>query len=114
MKARIRPRSSMPLWAWKRLSSAAMNACCTCSGMSASATQVRRWFSSNTSAKRAPLPSSTTLAPGSFNAPELGVIRQVGGRLVVEVDDLAEVDGGLAGPSRSCRTAGRRCAGRRN
>jgi membrane peptidoglycan carboxypeptidase len=36
------------------------------SGMSASATHTRRWFSSNTSAKRSPLRSSTTLAPGSF------------------------------------------------
>src|SRR5215475_12105334 len=73
------------------LSSAARKAFCTCSGMSASGTHTRRWFSSNTSAKRSPLRSSATLAPGSFQALELGVIGQVDGRLVVEVDDLAEI-----------------------
>ena len=95
MKARIRPRSSMPLWAWKRLSSAAMNACCTCSGMSASATQSRRWFSSNTSAKRGALAVEHHAGAGELESPELVMVREVGGRLVVEIDHLAEVDRGL-------------------
>ena len=85
-----------------------MNAFCTCSGMSASGTQTRRWFSSNTSAKRSPLRSSTTLAPGSLQALELGVIGQIGERLVVEIDHVAEIDRRHWRPARSCRTAGRR------
>src|SRR5262245_45643424 len=68
-----------------------MKAFCTCSGMSASGTHTRRWFSSNTSANRSPLRSSTTLAPRKLHALDLGVIGQPGGGLVVELDDVAEV-----------------------
>ena len=49
-----------------------------------------------------------------LEALELVVIGQVGGRLVVEIDDVAEVDDRRSRPSRSCRIADRRYAGRQN
>ena len=60
--------------------------------MSASGTQTRRLPGSNTSAKFAPLPSSTALMPGSF----LPLRRAWSGRsaaaLLKNVDHLAEID----------------------
>ena len=66
MKARVTLRTSTPVCSKKRLSSAATNAFCTNSGISASGTQCRRLSGSNSSANFAPVPSSTVVMPGSL------------------------------------------------
>ena len=92
MKARVTLRTSTPLCSKKRLSSAATNAFCTNSGISASGTQCRRLSGSNSSANFAPVPSSTVVMPGSLQALEPVVVGQVGRRPVVELDHLIDVD----------------------
>ena len=92
MKARITLRSSMPLCLKKRLSSAAMNACCTCSGMSASLTHkpavVRLVELGVGRALEVKHVGEARHAQGL----ELVVVGQAGDRHVVELDHLRDVD----------------------
>ena len=92
MKARVTLRTSTPLCSKKRLSSAATNAFCTNSGISASGTHWRRLSGSNSSANFAPAAVQHRGHAGQPQALEPVVVGQVGRRPVVELDHLADVD----------------------
>ena len=106
MKARITPRSSMPWWVSKRLSSAATKAFWTIAGTSAIGTL------------EAPAIGLEGLGVAlaravedQAGAGELALLQglgrgQVGHRLVVEGDDLGRVEGRVLRASRPCRTGG--------
>lgn len=91
--ARIMPCSSTPWCLKKRLSSAATKAFCTGSGMSASGTQMRRCAGLPSSAKGALPEIEHPRHAGQRLAVEPGRVGQIGGRLVVERDHGAEIDG---------------------
>ena len=90
MKARMMPRSSMPLCWKKRLSSAATNAFCTCSGMSASGTPDAAVVGLEDLGEALAACVEDEARAGQLAALEPRVVGQVGRRLVVEGDHLGQ------------------------